>query len=286
MVNFTLSDYRRAIKGGDEMKKCFISFVFLFLIVFFSSAEASEITGVHVVEKNDTLFGIAFRYNLSIKELMEMNQIKERDVIIGQVLNISQTTQLKGKKIVLDPGHGGIETGAEHNGLIEKDETLEVSLKTKRLLEAEGAQVILTLDENFQDFKTLPLAERAKKANQAGADLFISIHFNANSYTSVHGTETYYNKNEYKGTSNPYPNESKELAKSIQQSIVNEAHTKDLGVKENVFHVLRNNAVPSALVEVGFVTNKDEVKRIQTNEFKEKIALGISKGVVDYIHNR
>ena len=84
-----------------------------------------------------------------------MNQIKERDVIIGQVLNISQTTQLKGKKIVLDPGHGGIETGAEHNGLIEKDETLEVSLKTKRLLEAEGAQVILTLDENTNNFHDL-----------------------------------------------------------------------------------------------------------------------------------
>lgn len=217
-------------------------------------------SGFYTFKKNDTSFASAM-----------------------QTMNSAKHQILKGKKIVLDPGHGGFETGAIANGIIEKEQTLAVALKTKQLLETEGATVILTINELFQDFRTLPLSERANFARQYKADLFVSIHFNSNSYAFVHGTETYYNNTVYKDTTNPYPNESKELARSIQEQVAKTAKTKNLGIKENVFHVLRNNSVPSALVEIGFLTNKEEAARIVTEDFQEQSARGIVKGIIEYV---
>lgn len=264
------------------MRKLFILIGFLFSIMVTSSVYASEPNGIHKVQEVDTLFGIALRYKLPLKEVMEINQLKSKDLQVEQYLHITKTKQLKGKKIVVDPGHGGAETGAISHGIVEKEAALAVAQKVKRQLEAEGAQVVLTVDEHFQEFRMLPLAERASIAKRVDGDLFISIHFNSNPYRYVHGTETYYNKSEYKKAKNPYPKESEKLAKSIQQHLVNEIKTQDLGIKENVFHVLRNNTVPSALVEVGFLTNKEEASKIKTEAFKEDTALGITKGIIHY----
>lgn len=271
-------------KGGEDVKSKSILIGFLFLVLSFSSANANETTGIHRVQESDTLFSLAFQYGLPMKQLMRQNDLQEEQLKVGQMLIISTNKELKGSTIVLDPGHGGLETGAVGNGLIENEETINLSLKVKTQLEAKGAKVLLTRDESTQSFRRVSLAERANASQRADADLFVSIHYNTNANATVYGTETYYNESIYKEANNPYPKKSKQLAESIQRHVTQMATTHDLGVKENVFHVLRNNHVPSVLIEVGFISNKEEAERIKTNPFKEQTALGIVKGIIDYVH--
>lgn len=264
------------------MKKKLAFITLLSLLFSVSSAKAGQTSAIYIVEEQDTLFGTAFTYNLPLQTLMKRNSLTNEMLYLGQSLSITKVQSLKGKTIVIDPGHGGFESGVVRNGIIEKEETLALGLSVKKHLEAAGAKVILTVDEGFQLFRVLPLSERASVAKRVNADLFISLHFNSNSVQSVSGTETYYNEKPYKNTHNPYPDKSRKLAESIQSHVIEKAKTNDLGVKENVFHVLRNNTVPSVLLEAAFVTNKEEAERIKTDDFKEKVALGISTGVMDY----
>lgn len=238
--------------------------------------------GYHTVKSNDTLKDIAFKHNLPIHKLMFLNSLVSDDLTIGQILKVTTVQTLKGKKVVIDPGHGGTDSGATKHGVVEKIETMDVSLKLKRQLESEGAEVIMTADKHSPSMKTLPLASRAYLSYEVGADLFISIHFNSNPNKEAKGTETYYNKLPFKDSSNPFPAESKALSEEIQSNLVRTIDTKNIGVKESDFHVLRNNSVPSALVEIAFISNRNEAEKIKTNTFKEKASFGISQGVIDY----
>jgi N-acetylmuramoyl-L-alanine amidase len=175
--------------------------------------------------------------------------------------------------VVIDPGHGGIDPGAVGiDGLREVDVIFPISLEVMQLLEEHGIQVVLTRNDN----RTLELETRAQIANRVGATLFVSIHANAISMSrpDVNGAETYYFST------------GEGLAASIQRSILATVEMNNRGVKRARFFVLRRTSMPSALVEVGFVTGAEDAPRLADPAFRSLLAEAIARGILEYVvHN-
>jgi len=214
-------------------------------------------------------------------------------------------------KIVIDPGHGGKAPGAVGpNGEKEKDITLAVSKEIARRLSEKGFEVFLTRDTDVY----LPLEERTAFANRNKADLFVSVHVNANEKDSLQGVETYFlnlttdaasmkvAKRENAMTSaslgslqliikdlmlNAKINESSRFASSIQNSIVSSLEKsgherKDHGVRQALFYVLLGAQMPSVLVEIGFITNAAECRLLHEEAYQNSIVDGIVRGISTY----
>ncbi|SDC96172.1 N-acetylmuramoyl-L-alanine amidase [Terribacillus halophilus] len=181
----------------------------------------------------------------------------------------TETGALEGKTIAIDAGHGGKDSGAVANGVLEKNVVLPIAQKTEAKLQAQGADVIMTRSADT----FIELEDRAAKANAAGADVFVSIHANASSDTSANGTEVYY----YPGSSS-----GQSLASSVQDSLVNQLGSRDRGIKSADFNVLRNTSMPAVLAEIGFVTNAAEAKKLNSSAYQDKAATGLVQGVKEY----
>ncbi len=219
------------------------------------------------------------------------------------------------RRIVVDAGHGGKDPGAVGpSGLLEKDVTLELAkelaVELRRLL---GCEVILTRSTDVY----LPLEERTAIANKVGADLFISLHANANKSRDAFGIETYYlnfSKNDKaaavaareNGTTlkqvsdlelilfdlmaNAKINESSRLAAEIQSSLVSRiskrySDIRDLGVKQGPFYVLLGATMPSVLVETAFISNHREEKRLASAAYRKSSAEAIAEAIKTYAIN-
>ena len=214
---------------------------------------------------------------------------------------------------MVDAGHGGHDTGTiGPNGLEEKDLVLDVALRLGQLLRTRmGADVIYTReDDTF-----VPLETRTAIANQQQADLFISIHANSSPDRSARGIETYYlnftssqDALEVAARENAVSEksihelqdlvkkialrdkveESREFATDVQQSMaqtltVRDPGLRDRGVKQAPFIVLIGANMPSILAEISFVSNPSDARKLQTPEYRQKIALALYKGVTKYV---
>ncbi|MBS3908052.1 MAG: N-acetylmuramoyl-L-alanine amidase [Actinobacteria bacterium] len=183
-----------------------------------------------------------------------------------------------GKIIVaIDAGHGGKDPGAvaKSNGLKEKDVNLAVALKVRDLLKNAGIEVVMTRETDV----FLDLSQRATQANNANADIFISIHHNGNVNPDVDGTAVF---------SHPNSQEGARLAKSIQDELVKAfgwagVKGKDDGIKTADFKVLRETLMPAVLCESAFLSNADEAALLATDEFRQKEAEGIFRGIAKYL---
>src|SRR5690625_2245637 len=173
------------------------------------------------------------------------------------------------KVVVIDAGHGGIDTGARGNGLLEKNISLDLALRTQKRLESLGYTVIMTRTTD----KTLKLEQRTKIANDSNADIFVSIHINAGGGT---GIETWMQSNSYEGA------KSFELAESIQNEVIKQTNVRDRGVKDGNLHVNRETKMPSSLIEVGFIDNKDDANKLKNESFKNLVVKGIVNGIKKY----
>ncbi|NQT66202.1 MAG: N-acetylmuramoyl-L-alanine amidase [Actinobacteria bacterium] len=175
--------------------------------------------------------------------------------------------------IFLDPGHGGSDPGCIHNGLMEKEINLKISLKLKSLLESNGFRVIMrrTSDQGMS------LDDIANMASDSGADLFLSIHNNASLSPESAGTETYWSANGVSGSS--------QFAASIQSSLVSEIGRPNRGVKTADFRVIKNTRITAALVECVFLSNPDEANLLKDDGFLNKIANGLFNGISNYARN-
>ena len=221
---------------------------------------------------------------------------------------------LKIGKIVIDPGHGGHDTGTVGpNGLEEKNLVLDVGRRLGKLLEARlGAEVVYTRkDDTF-----IPLETRTAIANQQRADLFISIHANSSDDPAARGVETYY----LNFTSSPEAlevaarenavseksiyelqdlvkkialkekiEESREFAGDVQQSLHSGLAAKspgirNRGVKKAPFIVLIGANMPSILAEISFVSNPGDERRLQTSEYRQRIAESLYRGIAKYVN--
>lgn len=209
-------------------------------------------------------------------------------------------TALSHPKIVIDPGHGGSEDGAVgHGGLKEKDLTLEIAKRLGNLLSKRlGAQVIYTRTSDL----TVALDARAAVANDAGADLFISIHANSSDDPAARGVETYYVvKSPSSNGSAPKPvaeehklSESRKLAVDVQQALYHsfggEKGVLNRGVKQAPFVVLLDADMPSILAEVAFVTSPADEHKLETAEGQQAVADALYRGIAQYLstvkHNK
>ncbi|RXZ82792.1 N-acetylmuramoyl-L-alanine amidase CwlD [Paenibacillaceae bacterium] len=196
------------------------------------------------------------------------------------------TMPLSGKVIVIDAGHGGVDGGAtSKQGLIEKDLNLAIALHLRDYLQEAGSLVYLTREGDYdladQDTKgysrrkTEDLLTRVKLIKDKKADLVISIHMNSIPQTKWSGAQTFYYP------SNPH-NES--LAVLIQEEIKrNLENTNRLANRADTVYLLKSlDQIPSALVEVGFLSNPGEAKRLGDAEYQRKVAASIYQGVLRF----
>ena len=225
--------------------------------------------------------------------------------------SLARQLGLRVARVVIDPGHGGHDPGAQANGVTEAELVLDVALRLEKLLQqVPGLEVVLTRRTN----EFVPLEERTAIANRENADLFLSIHANAHKQAGVRGIETYF----LNFASNPEAEavaarenatslqtmgtlpaivkaialnnklaESKEFATLLQSQLVRRmrtqsAATKDHGVKQAPFVVLIGAQMPSVLTEIAFVTNRPEAGLLKQNPYRQHIAQALKDGVVRY----
>jgi N-acetylmuramoyl-L-alanine amidase len=169
------------------------------------------------------------------------------------------------RTIVIDAGHGGFDRGGVPGQRIsEKDKTLDVAQRLKRILQADGYRVIMTRDSDV----FIPLPTRVAIANAQRGASFVSIHFNCASRAGANGIETYY-----------YRSDSASLAQSIHRNVLSGAPTENRGIRRRGFYVLRRTAIPSVLVECGFLTNPTEGSLALTANYRQKLAEQIARGI-------
>ena len=193
------------------------------------------------------------------------------------------------KVIVIDSGHGGEDGGAtSENGISESNINLAIALKLQKLLEQSGATVILTrsTDEAIYDTdsngsirekKISDLKNRVKIGNESSADVFVSIHLNKIPQEQYYGWQTFYRDND---------EQSKKLAESIQnnlnESIQKENHRLARTIKD--IYIVDKVEIPITIVECGFLSNAQELKDLQNEEYQERLAWGIYNGIMDWFN--
>lgn len=195
------------------------------------------------------------------------------------LVNKSAVKERQTNLVVLDPGHGGKDTGARGTQIDEKDVNLEIALRIGDILKNRGIDVEYTRTTDI----TVGLEERAQIANVLNASLFVSIHNNANTDRSKNGTETYY----YAPIDNPnlfmQKEERQRLATNIQTGMINQLRRVDRGIKQDNFSVLRNTEIPSALAEICFISNPDEQALLMQTQYKDQAAQAIAGGILQYL---
>lgn len=176
---------------------------------------------------------------------------------------------LKGKTIVIDPGHGGKDGGATGlSGTVEKDLTYKTSKLLADKLKAAGANVIIT--RNSDNYITLQY--RVSLSHYHKADAFISIHYDSIRLANIQGISTFYydKEKDYK------------LGRLVHKELVSATGLKNRKLKYGNYHILRENKQPSILLELGFLSNKREELVINTNDYQEKATKAIYKGLIEY----
>lgn len=167
------------------------------------------------------------------------------------------------RTVIIDPGHGGKDSGAARNGLQEKNLVLDVGLRLRPKLEAAGFKVLMTRTSDV----FIPLNTRAAISNAHSSVFFVSIHFNDCPSRDIHGATVYY-----------HSAMSVSMARAIAESLG--SITFNRGIMTANFRVLRKNRYPAVLVECGFISNRAEAARCASPEFREALATCIARAIV------
>lgn len=193
------------------------------------------------------------------------------------------------KTIILDAGHGGIDPGSmtDDESIKEKDVNLKITKKVKELLEASGAAVILTRNDDTslykeEDGKTIRqkynenLRNRKKIIKESSADMFVSIHLNKFPQSSkYYGAQTFYPSGK---------EEDKQLATYIQSElkrVVDNTNNREIKPNNDIY-LIKDNEIPSTLIECGFLSNEKEAKLLNNEEYQDQIAWAIYVGIQKY----
>ena len=188
------------------------------------------------------------------------------------------------RRIVVDAGHGGQDHGATSRwGTREKDIVLDVAYRVRDEMRRLGFDVVLTRDSDF----FVPLEERSRIANTRQADLFVSIHANASYSPSLKGFEVYYvpmwaGNDPEDRKDNQARSESVRMAGFIADSVERSVEISDRRVKSARFMVLKQTICPAILIEMGYITNRDDEKKLNDPLYRQNMARGIVGGLLDY----
>src|SRR5438034_1940808 len=194
--------------------------------------------------------------------------------------------------VVLDPGHGGQDSGAMCGGVMEKDLTLDVARRVDHLLAAEGIATLMTrLGDSY-----VSLADRAAFGNRVKDSIFVSIHFNEDNKPVATGVETYYAAHQLasgsllaswlpflsRPPSDSPKSESQSLASFIQEALVARTRSVDRGTQPKQFFVSANVTSPAVLIEGGLLTNKDDVSKLASEDYRNQLAAAVADGILRY----
>ncbi len=189
---------------------------------------------------------------------------------------------LKNKIIYIDPGHGGNDPGAMYKDVLEKDINLEISKLLKTELNKKGATVYLTRNGDYDlsvpntiNNKRSDLSRRGNVINKSNCDLFLSIHLNAESYSSWHGAQVFYNSK---------LKENEEIAKIFQNLFKEKLNSDRNYKKDNTLYLQNRITRPGVLLELGFLSNPNERYLLQTDNYQKKIVNVIIEGVELYLN--
>jgi N-acetylmuramoyl-L-alanine amidase len=247
---------------------------------------------------------------------MTISRISAAAVLLFAAAALLAAQTPAAKTVVIDPGHGGLESGAKGRfGNLEKDITLAISLKLKALLEKElGVEAVLTRDRDVD----VPTETRSAVANNHKAALFISIHANGSVQRKAAGSETFFlslnatdeetrrlaylenNSTELQSRVDPsadndlmmilwdmaqnaYIKESSRLAELVQAELDAMLGTRNRGIKQAPFKVLTGVACPAVLVEAAFISNPDEEQKLASDAFQQRVAEAIYRGLARYL---
>ncbi|KAJ51030.1 N-acetylmuramoyl-L-alanine amidase [Clostridium tetanomorphum] len=287
-----INDYKRL--GGRDRYETNLSIINEFI----SNINFNNTYLANANSYADALSGAASAGKTGSPIVLVSNSFNTKDSIIkSNIENISTISVLGGTGVIsnvlvqkiinggiirvcLDPGHGGYDSGAVGStGVMEKNITLAIALKTGKILKEKGIEIVYTRTSDSVSWPAnvaQDLQKRCYIANNANVDYFVSIHTNSASASSANGAETYY-----------YTYESgagKSLAQSIQQSIINATGLTNRGIKTANFYVLKNTIAPAVLVETGFISNVNEEKLLNSNSFQDKMAQAIANGIMNFIN--
>jgi N-acetylmuramoyl-L-alanine amidase len=216
----------------------------------------------------------------------------ERFAVKRQSKGTQPTTPEPFAVVVLDPGHGGQDSGAMVGSVMEKDLTLDVARRIDRLLQSQGIATLMTRVGDAY----VSLDARAAIGNRARDSIFVSIHFNEDNKPVATGVETYYAAHQITSgsvlaawlpflsrppSSSPKP-ESQSLAGFIQEALVARTQSVDRGTQAKQFFVIANVTSPAVLIEGGFLTNKDEVSKLATEDYRDQLAAAVTDGILRY----
>jgi N-acetylmuramoyl-L-alanine amidase len=214
----------------------------------------------------------------------EEGALSQEDQAILDQYGLSPVAEgARNKLVVIDPGHGGQDTGAigYESGravLYEKDVNLDVGLRVRRMLEAAGARLYMVRTEDV----TIPLYDRQDAANNLGASLYVSIHNNANNSSVPHGTEVY-----YRGDGDPTVDgiSAVSLAYNLQKTVSANLGVTDRGVKVSTgLAVLRRTWMPAVIVEGAYISNSGDLSKMKTDEYREQYAVSVAKCIIEELN--
>ncbi len=198
----------------------------------------------------------------------------------SKAMMVMSDCTLNGTYIVIDAGHGGNDPGARISGQDEDEINLDLALKLKTILEKAGAVVEMTreddydlADEDAEHVKRSDMKHRAEVLNQQAVTLFVSIHCNTSSDQRCSGSQVYYRKND---------ENSRKLADSIQNQLKSVTGSKYIPASGD-FYLLNETEALGALIEVGFLTNEQDLQKLQSEKYREDLAYGIYLGIHDYL---
>lgn len=213
-------------------------------------------------------------------------------LMVNAYFNAEKQTMAKSREsfptIVIDPGHGGMDSGASNYGVHEKDINLEISKKLSDLLKTSGYKVVMTRDEDesihddnantVRQQKVSDIKNRTEIVNSDPNNILVSIHQNKFQDSKYSGAQMFFSKN------NP---KSKDLAISIKtaiQELVQPENEREIKPAEKNIYILNKANVPAVIVECGFLSNEEELKNLTNSDYQSKLAFAIYCGILNY-HN-
>ena len=234
---------------------------------------------IFFTKKRLVILGIFLLLVISICVIMQFKEPETKETVALPVSN---------KVIVVDAGHGEPDGGAvSSNGISEAEINLKIALKLHNLLEQSGATVILTRsDENgiydldketLKQKKVSDIKNRVKIGNSSSADIFVSIHLNKIPQQQYSGWQTFFKKDCENG---------KKLATAIQENLKQAVQKENdrVPMKIDNVYIVKNVEIPLTIVECGFLSNTEEEKQLQDDNYQNRLSWGIYNGIIDYFY--
>ena len=188
------------------------------------------------------------------------------------------------KTIFLDAGHGGPDSGALYRNIYEKDINLSIVKKLEKKLKEKGAQVFLTRDGDYDlsvpytvNRKRSDLSRRSNMINRSNCDLYISIHLNADTSTTYHGAQVFYDSK---------IKQNKKIAETIQADLKQYLYTTRDAKQKNDMYLFHRLEKPGVLVEIGYITNPNDRYLLMQKEYQEKVANILTNSIIRYFYKK